>query len=131
MSGGKSMHKTITLQCSQITTAKIILCKHFMPRLFYKCNILTDFIWYCSIMLETFNLSSFVSIITKCNVDWCLIIHIWTAKIYCDDHSSLSSFYNRSSNMKHLLIYSSPHYFHFSWEDMNLMNWPRSQCVAS
>ena len=47
-------------------------------------------------------------------------------KIHCDDHSSLSSITTVQNELFHIF-----HIISLLTGDMNSINWPRSQCVAS
>ena len=94
----------------------------------WKCGFISQLVEHCTSIRRGHGLEScwspdFFRLLSNC-FNW---------KIYCDDHSSLSS----TTAVQMLIIsynYSCTVYFtsfHFSWKDMNSINWLCSQCVAS
>ena len=69
----------------------------------------------------------FIEFISSRAVKWREVLYLSNWKIYCDDHSSLSSI---TAVQIWIISYKTSRHFTVR-EDMNSINWPRSQCVAS
>ena len=125
-----------SLSCT--TTVHIIMnyfvytSHHFILTGRYELNKLTS-LPMCGLIAQLVEHRTGIAEVTGSNPVEALIIFFrlllsnclnW--KIYCDDHSSLSC-----TIAVHIwIILYTHHIISFSREDMNSINWPRSQCVA-